>query len=103
MSPEQAMYPQFSAKRLALLQFYATTIEGLLIMIYRSDPEKYARLVGLAQMSIRELQVLAKAEGVLGTSGPGCDPDEERCADGLCHPKNDPTCCQITIPTPEPI
>ena len=97
MSPQDRTAAEFSAKRLALIQFYATQIEGLAIMIYRSDPPKYDRLSGLLQLTIRELKVLAKQE-LEGEARGACDPGEERCADGLCHPKNDPTCCEIIIP-----
>ena len=101
MSPEkQETGPEFSAKQLALLQFYATTIEGLLIMIYRSDPVKYDKLLTLAQLTIRELQALAKQRTEFRTIASDCDPGETRCTDGLCHPANDPTCCEISIPTP---
>ena len=94
MSPKQQETVEFSAKRLALLQFYVTTIEGLVVMIYRSDPQKSDRLSQLLQLTIRELQALAKGEFGMMMN---CDPGEERCADGLCHPINDPTCSDIPV------
>jgi len=96
MSPAEEKSDQKFSKRLALLQFYTTTITGLVLMIFRSDPEKYYRLVKELQGSIARLQELGK-ERTVGLSQ--CDDGEERCtSDGLCHPKNDPTCCDISLP-----
>ena len=96
------MAEEFNAKRMALLQFYATRIEGYALMIYRSDPHKFSTLSFLLQQHIRTLQDLAKSQGEFtGLSLSTCDTGEVRCSDGLCHPINDPTCCEADAPVTE--
>ena len=102
MTPAQQDPAEFSAKKLALLQFYATKIEGYILMIYRSDPEKFKTLSFVLQQHLKVLQDLAKSEGefqIFPLSG--CDVGEVRCSDGLCHPQNDPTCCDANMPVME--
>ncbi len=93
------------AVNLALLQYYASTIEGLSVMIYRSDPRasrpKFGSLQRALHHCIEDLQRLARSgapprgseTGQVKDSRSCPNPGEKICSDGLCHDIDDPTCC----------
>lgn len=105
-NPETRWEPsEKDAVNLALLQYYSSTIQGLAVMIYRSDPKasrpKFSPLQRALHHCIEDLQRLAKAGASSRGYEPGqikdarsCpNPGEKICSDGLCHAIDDPTCC----------
>ena len=78
------------AMNLATLRYYALTIESLIILAYRSDPDadrpKFGPLKTLLVKQIKELRALGTPRQQAIRNGDCPEPDDTRCKDGLCYP-----------------
>jgi len=78
------------AINLATLRYYALSIESLMILAYRSDPDplrpRFQALKNLLVKQMNELRELGTPRPLAVRNGDCPDPDDTRCTDGLCYP-----------------